>query len=137
MSDKEEESWIKAVGTMIYYYLAERTSTRVSGEESETLAGGQFPENPSRELIKAWEGVSSDLYYRLRSARTKRIFAECFTRTVCSIPQGKLNRHLEKIATMMQSDESWEELRDVMMLSVSAKSYRRESNNQKTEESKA
>lgn len=127
MSNKEEESWIKAVGSMVYFYLVEKTKKRVSSDEFQGLEIGQIPNNPSKDFLKSWQSIASDLYYRLRSARTKRLFADAFTQTLCSVPQGKLQRHLEKIAQMMQSDTEWEELRDVVMLSLSANAYRRES----------
>lgn len=130
MTDKEEESLAKAVGTMVYYYLVERTNRRVSDGEQSGRAG-QAPENPSPDYLRAWQSIASELYYRLRSARTKRLFADCFTQTICSIPQGKLNRHLDTIADMIRHDTQWEELRDLTMLSLSAKAFRRD--NQPTE----
>lgn len=125
MTDKEEESLARAVSTMVYYYLVEKTNRRVSGGAAE-LNAGQAPENATPDFLKAWQSIASDLYYRLRSARTKRLFADCFTQTICSIPQGKLNRHLDTIADMMRHDQKWEELRDLTMLSLSAKAFRRD-----------
>lgn len=126
MTDKEEESWVKAVSTMVYFYLVEKTKRRVSDGELHGLRFGQAPERPSQDFQKSWQSIAADLYYRLRSARTKRLFADCFTQTLCSIPQGKLNKHLDTIAGMMRDDREWEELRDVTMLALSAKAYRRE-----------
>lgn len=126
MTDKEEESLAKAVSIMVYYYLVERTKRRVSDAELSGLKVGQAPENPSKDFEKSWQSIASDLYYRLRSARTKRLFADCFTQTICSIPQGKLNKHLDTIADMMRHDQHWEDLRDLTMLSLSAKSFRRD-----------
>ena len=122
----EEETWIKAVGSMVYFYLVEKTKKRAS-DDFQGLEVGQMPQAPSKEFNKAWQSIALELYYRFRSARTKRLFADAFTQTLCSVPQGKLQKHLEKIAAMMQSDTEWEELRDVVMLSLSAKSFRRES----------
>lgn len=126
MTEKDEESWIQAVSAMVYFYLVEKTKRRVSDSELQGLKLGQAPEKPSPDFQKSWQGIAAELYYRLRSARTKRLFADCFTQTLCSIPQGKLNRHLDTIAQMMRHDQKWEELRDVTMLALSAKAYRRD-----------
>ncbi len=128
MDDAAGESMKGAVGTVLSDYLVEMTRRRVPPDDFQGVEPGLMPEYPSTQVMKSWQSLSSELFFQFGSARTQRIFAQRMKGTVLSIPQreGWGDGPLEVIETMMQSDSRWEELKDVMLLSLSAHSYRRE-----------
>lgn len=119
MTNSESETLVSDLNTIVYFYLKNRTERRVGSEGS--------PSDP--DWRKAWKSVASDFYYQLRSARTRRRFSECLAQTLWSIPQGKLNKNLGTLATKLTSDDAWEDLRDILMMTLSAVSYQHDSQN--------
>ncbi|MCA9776492.1 MAG: hypothetical protein KC800_07250 [Candidatus Eremiobacteraeota bacterium] len=120
MTKTDPPDWISSVRNMLYFYLRERAERRCAPHEIPQKGAETF--HPS--WVKVWRNLASELYYRLRSARTRRLFADCFTHTLCSIPQGALHgENLHKIADLMRNEQRWEDLRDVMMLCLSSTSY--------------
>ena len=120
MKKSEPPDWVSSVRNMLYFYLRERAERRCAPHEIPERGASHF--HPA--WAKVWRNVASDLYYRLRSARTRRLFADCFTQTICPIPQGSLDeKTLERMVFMMQDSKQWEDLRDVLMLCLSSTSY--------------
>lgn len=117
MTDTDTESLVSDLKKIVYFYLENRTKRRVGRESNAS----------DPEWRKAWESVASDLYYQLRSARTRRRFSECLAQTLWSIPQGKLNKNLGTLAVRMTNKETWEDLRDILMMTLSAVSYQHQS----------
>ncbi len=117
MTESESQNLVSDLNSIVYFYLESRTIGRV----------GRECRPPDSDWQKAWRSVAGDFYYQLRSARTRRRFSECLAQTLWSIPQGKLNRNLATLATTLTNEESWEDLRDILMMTLSAVSYQHES----------
>lgn len=118
--------WVAAVGTLLFEHLVESTRRRVGPDDFQGVELGQMPNFPSTQVMRTWRSLTSELFFRLGSARTRRIFAQRVRGTVLSSSQATRSGATEDLLAMMQSDSQWEDLRDVMMLSLCAGAYLRE-----------
>lgn len=108
---------------IILHYFIARTESRYNDLSFRQYNDNGGTPDQRRRFYKAWTSSVEELHYRLRSAKTQRLFREAFTQMICAHSYGALRKHFDKISELMLSPTEWEDLKDILMLSVSARSY--------------
>jgi hypothetical protein len=118
-----QKSWQQAVSDVVWHSLVARTESRYGDLSFKQYSNGEGPGPQRDRFYKAWTSSVEEMHYRLRSARTRKLFSAAFTQMICAIPQGALKTHFDEVSSLLLSDTRWEDLRDILMLSLSARSY--------------
>ena len=66
------------------------------------------------------EKVCTDAFLRIRACKAREDFVSYFTGTICSVPQYLPEVEYQTVANAILSDEQWEEVKALAMLSLSA-----------------
>ncbi len=111
------------MGTVVWQTLKARTESRYRELTYDDYRADKGTPPQRKRFHKAWESSVEELHYRLRSAKTRRLFSSAFTQLLCAYSHSELRVHFDEISKRLQSDDDWEDLRDILMLSLSANSY--------------
>lgn len=120
---KTDQSWEQAMGRVVREAIKARTKSRYPELSYKDYQADKGSRDQRTRFHKAWQRSVDDLYYRLRSARTRRLFSSGFTQMLCQTHQYELGTHFDAVSQRLLDDDSWEDLRDILMLSLSANSY--------------
>jgi CRISPR-associated protein Cmx8 len=112
---------------MVRSYVRRRTEERsritwdsFKDNRAPTDSGGARVNIP-KEYSEAQEKVCSDVFFALRSARTREDFVTYFTGTICSVPQFLPEAEYQGIAiALLRKDDTWEDIKSLSMLAISA-----------------
>lgn len=86
-----------------------------------TTESGRTRVNTPAKYSETQEKVCSDVFFALRSARTREDFVTYFTGTICSVPQFLPEAEYQGIAiALLQKDDTWEDIKSLSMLAISA-----------------
>ena len=117
------KTWQQAMSSVVWLSLKNRTESRYTELSHEDYDANKGSREQRERFHKAWTRSVEELLYRLRSAKTRRLFSAGFTQMLCAQPQYELRIHFDEISERLLSEDGWEDLRDILMLSLSARSY--------------
>ena len=125
MTKPVPKNWQQALSDVVRKSLIVRTEGRYDKLTWADYNLGKGNPKERTGFFKAWTSSVEEMHYLLRSARTMRLFASTFTQTLCAggISQWGLYRFYDDIYELMHHEERWQDLRDVFMLALSARSY--------------
>lgn len=115
-------SLVERIHTLVRAYVLRKTETR-SGikwddfKDKKTATGERDVPQRYRD---AREKICTATFLRLRACHAREDFVSYFTGTICSIPQYLPEAEYEAVAKAVLSDESWEEVKALAMLTLSA-----------------
>lgn len=123
MTTTASNSWQQAISDIVWQALKARTESRYDELSLRQYIDNQGQPKQRERFYKAWTSSVEEMHYRLRSAKTRRLFSAAFTQLICAHPHWKLNEHYGEVSHLLLSEERWEDLRDILMLALSARSY--------------
>ena len=116
-------AWPQAVSDIVHQYFIARTEGRYKDLSFRDYLADGGTKDQRKRFYKAWTSSVEDLHYRLRSARTQHLFREAFTQMICAHSYKAMREEFPTFSELLLSETGWEDLRDILMLSVSARSY--------------
>lgn len=114
------------VHNMVRSYVRRRTEEKCgitwdSFKDHRTPESGGTRVNTPAKYSEAWEKVCNDVFFAMRSARTREDFVTYFTGTICSVPQFLPEAEYQGIAVaLLRKDDTWEDIKSISMLAISA-----------------
>jgi CRISPR-associated protein Cmx8 len=115
------------VHDMVRSYLRRRTEEKCGitwesfkDNRTPTESGGTRVNTPAK-YSETQDKLCSDVFFAMRSARTREDFVTYFTGTICSVPQFLPEAEYQGIAVaLLRKDDTWEDIKSLSMLAISA-----------------
>lgn len=123
MTKTVPKNWQQALSDVVRNSLIARTQGRYEELTWAAYTQGKGDLNQRKRFFKAWTSSVEEMHYRLRSARTRTLFSAAFTQTLCGNPQWGFREFYDDIYELLLDEKRWQDLRDVFMLALSARSY--------------
>lgn len=122
MTKTDPKNWQQALSDVVRNALIARTQERYDKLSFSDYSAGKGGIDRNG-FYKAWTSSVDEMFYRLRSAKTRSLFSAAFTQTLCRNPQWGFREFYDDIYRLLLDENRWQDLRDVLMLALSARSY--------------
>ena len=123
MTTTAPQTWQQAISDIVWHSLIARAENRYGGLSYKAYNSEKGSARKRERFSKAWTSSVEEMHYRFRSAKTRKLFSAAFTQIICANSHGALRAHFDEVSALLLSEDRWQDLRDILMLSLSARSY--------------